>query len=98
MVSSFYYRRPTPDTFEYGFETGGSSAMRQSASGETRTVGDPDSDPVVVMRGSYEYVGDDGRTYAVTWYADETGFHPEGRHIPTSEHGRRPSAVETHPR
>jgi hypothetical protein len=29
---------------------------------------------VVVMRGSYEYIGADGLTYKVTWVADENGF------------------------
>ena len=41
--------------------------------------------PVVVMRGSYEYV-DGGVTYEVTWVADENGFQPsapKSKHLPT---------------
>ncbi len=36
------------------------------------------------MRGSYEYLGADGQTYVVDWYADETGFHPSAPHLPQS--------------
>ena len=34
------------------------------------------------MRGSYEYIGADGLTYVVDWYADETGYHPSAPHLP----------------
>merc|ERR1719444_620941 len=44
-----------------------------------RRVGD---DNVMVMRGSYEYIGTDNELYRVDWYADETGFHPTASHIP----------------
>merc|ERR1712098_509938 len=37
---------------------------------------------VSVMKGSYDYVGPDGVTYKVDWYADETGFHPTLDHLP----------------
>lgn len=37
---------------------------------------------VVVMRGSYSYIGPDGLSYVVDWYADETGFHPSAAHLP----------------
>jgi Insect cuticle protein len=37
---------------------------------------------VSVMSGSYSYIGADGLTYVVDWYADETGFHPTAPHLP----------------
>ena len=43
-----------------------------------------DNSEVMVMRGSYSYVGPDGQTYQVDWYADETGFHPTAAHLPKS--------------
>lgn len=32
---------------------------------------------VIVTRGSYTLVNEDGSTVLVNYYADETGFHPE---------------------
>lgn len=40
--------------------------------------------PVVVMTGSFRYIGDDGRTYTVSYTADEAGFHPQGDHFPVA--------------
>ncbi|XP_053612148.1 uncharacterized protein LOC128676181 [Plodia interpunctella] len=36
-----------------------------------------------VKRGWYSYKGPDGKVYTVTWWADHTGFHASGDHIPT---------------
>ncbi|XP_040581891.1 larval cuticle protein 65Ag1 [Lepeophtheirus salmonis] len=63
--------------FEYGFET--ENGIKQEAVGSMTRIGEED---VVTMKGSYEFVGDDGQIYIVTWYADETGFHPSAPHIP----------------
>ena len=43
--------------------------------GEMRLVGE---DEVVVMRGSYSYIGADGLSYIVDWVADENGFQASG--------------------
>lgn len=63
--------------FDYSFEA--ENGHKQEAVGTMRRVDDTD---VAVMKGSYEYVGSDGLTYVVEWYADETGFHPTARHLP----------------
>ncbi len=44
-----------------------------------KQIGD---DQVVVMRGSYEYIGADGLTYVVNWEADENGFRADAPHLP----------------
>ncbi|XP_062549832.1 cuticle protein CP14.6-like [Armigeres subalbatus] len=33
--------------------------------------------------GAYSYTGPDGAQYLVSYAADENGFHPEGKHLPT---------------
>ena len=63
--------------FNYDFE--GENKIKQEAEGTMRRVDDSD---VMVMRGSYEYIGTDNELYRVDWYADETGFHPTAKHIP----------------
>ncbi len=60
-------------------DTRKSMIIFQEASGSIRVV---DGSSVMVMRGSYEYVGADGQTYVVDWSADETGFHPSAPHLP----------------
>ena len=35
------------------------------------------------VSGSYSYTGPDGQVYSISYTADETGFHPQGAHIPT---------------
>jgi len=73
--------------FDSDFET--ANGIHQSSVGTTKIV---DNSEVTVMEGSYSYVGADDVVYTVTWYADETGFHPSD---PT---GHFPRAVEpTHP-
>ncbi|XP_040582084.1 cuticle protein 3 [Lepeophtheirus salmonis] len=63
--------------FDYSFKT--ENGIMQKAAGTTKLIGDTE---VVVMKGSYEYVGPDGQTYVVDWYADETGYHPSAPHLP----------------
>ncbi|XP_040581758.1 uncharacterized protein [Lepeophtheirus salmonis] len=63
--------------FSFAFET--ENGIKQQVVGSTIDVG---GKSVVVMKGSYEYIGDDGQIYVVDWIADENGFQPSGPHIP----------------
>ena len=75
-IRSQNFDGPLPE-FRYAFET--ENDIKQEATGELRNV---DGADVVVMRGSYSYIGADGQTYTVDWYADETGYHPSAPHLP----------------
>ena len=74
--------------FDYSFEA--ENGHKQEAVGTMRRVDDTD---VAVMKGSYEYIGSDGLTYVVDWYADETGFHPTARHLPQPVVPNHPEVV-----
>lgn len=67
------------DQFNFDFET--SEGASQQAAGQLKQIDEVNS--AVVQSGHYKYIGDDGQTYEVEWYADETGFHPRASHIPT---------------
>ena len=75
-VRSFDLDNSSPN-FRYNFET--ENDIKQEAEGSMRNI---DGTDVVVMRGSYSYIGADGQTYTVDWYADETGYHPSAPHLP----------------
>ena len=69
----------------YSYSFTSENDIEQSAQGELRSVIDPETNKpseVMVMSGSYAYVGPDSLTYQVEWYADETGFHASAPHLP----------------
>ena len=68
---------PNDQTWNYEFES--DNGIKQSAVGEMRSLGDSE---VMVMKGSYEYIGVDGLTYTVDWVADENGFRASAPHLP----------------
>lgn len=37
-----------------------------------------------VMQGQYSYTAPDGTPIVTRWFADETGFHVEGAHLPVA--------------
>ena len=71
--------QPGVDAWNYDFEA--DNGIKQNAEGEMKLVGDSE---VMVMRGSYEYIGVDGLTYTVDWVADELGFRASAPHLPKS--------------
>merc|ERR1711881_608422 len=75
-IRSQSFDGPLPE-FKYSFET--ENDISQSSEGSLKEV---DGLNVVVMEGSYSYVGADGNTWTVDWYADETGYHPSAPHLP----------------
>nr|XP_016933081.1 larval cuticle protein 65Ag1 [Drosophila suzukii] len=66
------------DSYSFKFET--SDGTKQEQHGSLKNLG-PEEDALQVA-GSYSYTGDDGKTYTITYVADENGFQPQGEHIP----------------
>ncbi|KAH8304031.1 hypothetical protein KR018_006401, partial [Drosophila ironensis] len=66
------------DGYNYNFET--SDGNKQEQHGTLKNLG-PEEDALQVA-GSYSYQGDDGKTYLVTYTADENGYQPQGEHLP----------------
>ncbi|BES92883.1 Cuticular protein [Nesidiocoris tenuis] len=64
-------------SYKYSFE--GGDGTRAEQTGQLKSIG---QDAGEVSQGSYSYVGDDGKTYSLTYTADETGYHPAGDHLP----------------
>lgn len=64
---------------KYRSEFQSADGIRAAQSGDLKNVNGTE---VGVVRGGYEYKGDDGKSYSVKYTADETGYHPVGTHIP----------------
>ncbi|CAG7831349.1 unnamed protein product, partial [Allacma fusca] len=62
--------------FEYKFEN--SDGSKAEAQGHTNAPLEGSTYPVQVIQGSYSYVGPDGKTYSITYVADQNGFQPKG--------------------
>lgn len=45
------------------------------------------------VQGFYSYIGPDGKNYSVGYTADETGYHPEGTHLPPAADVKRTPPV-----
>ncbi|XP_045470401.1 pupal cuticle protein-like [Harmonia axyridis] len=48
----------------------------------------------IFLRGSYQYLGADGKTYTVKYRADDNGFHPEGDHFEVPPFVPWPSKID----
>ena len=84
-----YNFEPSSAGFRYSYET--ENDIKQETEGTMKNV---DGTDVMVMKGSYSYVGADGLTYTVDWYADETGYHPSAPHLPRSVQPIHPEVAE----
>lgn len=51
---------------------------------ETGSIQKVEDNDVLVVRGFYSFIGDDGVEYTVTYVADQDGFRATGDHIPTT--------------
>ena len=78
-IRTYTYNAPVETgAFSYNYET--ENDIKQEVVGTMKKISEDNE--VLVMRGSYEYIGPNGVTYTVNWVADEYGFRPSARHIP----------------
>lgn len=67
--------------YSYTYET--ENGIAASEQGSLQHVG-PKNDPAIVAQGSFQYTAPDGTPIAVSYAADENGFHPQGAHLPVA--------------
>ncbi|XP_014247074.1 endocuticle structural glycoprotein SgAbd-2-like [Cimex lectularius] len=65
--------------FNYDFQS--ENGISSQVVGSVKPLG-PD-EQAQVLQGSYSYTAPDGTPVTTNWYADETGFHASGDHLPT---------------
>lgn len=79
-------------SFNYSFETSNGIKVEESGfvkpaidvrSGPGEGTTDENTGDSQVIQGSFSYVAPDGSPISLKYIADETGFHPEGAHLPT---------------
>lgn len=78
------------NTYKFGFEQ--SDGQKRDETGEVKLI---EKESGIVMRGSYSFIADDGKTYTVNYIADENGFQPVGDHIPSGAHAEPAVAKRT---
>merc|ERR1712127_687139 len=66
--------------YSFSYET--ENGISVSESGVQKQIGAKADEAGTVSQGKYSYP-EDGKTYTVTWVADENGFQAAGAHLPT---------------
>ncbi|XP_046665444.1 endocuticle structural glycoprotein SgAbd-2-like [Homalodisca vitripennis] len=67
-------------TFAYDFET--ENGIANQASGYVKAISPKEQ--AQVIQGQYSYTAPDGTPIITRWFADESGFHAEGAHLPVA--------------
>lgn len=65
---------------DFSYETGNGIAVQEQ--GALKNPGQKDLE-AQTAQGQSSYTAPDGTPIQIQWYADETGFHPSGAHLPT---------------
>uniref|UniRef100_A0A8D8UCJ2 Endocuticle structural glycoprotein SgAbd-2 n=1 Tax=Cacopsylla melanoneura TaxID=428564 RepID=A0A8D8UCJ2_9HEMI len=64
--------------YSFSFETGNGIQVQEQ--GQAKQVG---NEAPVAAQGASAYTSPEGAPISLQWYADETGFHASGAHLPT---------------
>uniref|UniRef100_A0A8D8XM40 Endocuticle structural glycoprotein SgAbd-2 n=1 Tax=Cacopsylla melanoneura TaxID=428564 RepID=A0A8D8XM40_9HEMI len=69
---------PINGAYSFNFETGNGIQVQEQ--GQAKQVG---NEAPVAAQGASAYTSPEGAPISLQWYADETGFHASGAHLPT---------------
>uniref|UniRef100_A0A8D8WJQ4 Endocuticle structural glycoprotein SgAbd-2 n=1 Tax=Cacopsylla melanoneura TaxID=428564 RepID=A0A8D8WJQ4_9HEMI len=79
-IVSFVNEPAVDGTYKFAFETGNGIAVQEQ--GQLKNPGVKDQE-AQTAQGQSSYTAPDGTPIITQWFADETGFHPSGAHLPT---------------
>jgi len=68
-------------SYSYDIELSDGTKLVQSGHTEAPAMGE--TEPSIIIEGSYSYVAPDGKQISITYIADKNGFQPKGDAIPT---------------
>ncbi|KAL1455377.1 hypothetical protein WDU94_009476 [Cyamophila willieti] len=66
--------------YSFAFESGNGIQVQEQ--GELKNPGVKDGE-AIAAQGASAYTSPEGVPITLQWYADETGYHPSGAHLPT---------------
>ncbi|XP_059060011.1 endocuticle structural glycoprotein ABD-4-like [Achroia grisella] len=70
-------------SYKYSYET--ENGIKAEETGTLKKATGPDATDVIVAQGGFSYTAPDGTVINLNYIADdESGFRPEGAHLPTS--------------
>ncbi|KAI5707169.1 hypothetical protein M8J76_003657 [Diaphorina citri] len=79
-IISYVNEPPVDGTYKFAFETGNGIAVQEQ--GALKNAGQKDLE-AQTAQGQSSYTSPDGTPIQTQWYADETGYHASGAHLPT---------------
>ncbi|KAI5699554.1 endocuticle structural glycoprotein SgAbd-2-like isoform X1 [Diaphorina citri] len=71
---------PVNGAYSFAFETGNGIQVQEQ--GQLKNAGQKDAE-AVASQGASAYTSPEGVPISIQWYADETGYHAVGDHLPT---------------
>ncbi|XP_037090889.1 larval cuticle protein 65Ag1-like [Pollicipes pollicipes] len=81
ILSQRFDQDPNTGNYEYSYEQDNGQAVAET--GQVYPGPEPETGSLT-QQGSYQFVGDDGNTYQVSYVADEGGYQPQGAHLPVA--------------
>ncbi|XP_043188562.1 larval cuticle protein 65Ag1-like [Amphibalanus amphitrite] len=81
ILSQSFEQDPNTGNYKHSYQQDNGQAAAEEGSVY------PDSQPEtgsITQQGNFQFVGDDGNTYQISYVASEGGFQPRGAHLPVA--------------